>query len=376
MNNWPTKSSAVGADGESDEYTPMAPKATGEPSNEVSARPYGAVAIGFHWVSAALIAALWLIAEVVGFMPRALRPDIWSTHVLLGLGLALVIAGRIFWRLRYRPSGPRERGWLDALGRLAHVALYTLMVIAIALGLSDALLRGYNIFGLWALPNLHGSSGLVRDITHWHDVAANILIALALLHAGAALFHHLILGDGVLRRMIPVLRLRDRHPGKLNNSARALPRQDREPVTQDGELMIRLALLGLRRPKHPLRQRLLVTAVAIAALAGTCVAYSSSNTSNPRRANTPTQTVPSVQTMVIGCAQTTGATRSPPERMSDLYVLATVETKKRSLTPSVASSFRRNEALRRRARSGPGDADHVGRSSPGLGRGGRLRSEA
>ncbi|MCK1351392.1 efflux RND transporter periplasmic adaptor subunit [Bradyrhizobium sp. CW7] len=48
-----------------------------------------------------------------------------------------------------------------------------------------------------------------------------------------------------------------------------------------------------------MRQRLLVTAVAIAALAGSCVAYSSSNTSNPRRANTPPQTVPSVQTMVI-----------------------------------------------------------------------------
>lgn len=201
----------------------MAPKATGEPSNEVSARAYGAGAIPFHWVSAALIAALWLIAEVVGFMPRALRPDIWSTHVLLGLGLALAIAGRIFWHLRYRPSGPRSGGWLDALGRLAHLALYTLMVIGTALGHSDPLLRGYSMFGLWALPNLHGSSGLVRDVTDWRDVAANILIALVLLHASAALFHHLIiLGHG--RRITPVLRLRDRHPGKLNNSARALPR--------------------------------------------------------------------------------------------------------------------------------------------------------
>jgi hypothetical protein len=39
---------------------------------------------------------------------------------------------------------------------------------------------------------------------------ANIIIAVALLHAGAALFHRYVINDGVLRRMWPGLAAR--HP--------------------------------------------------------------------------------------------------------------------------------------------------------------------
>lgn len=179
------------------------PKPRRKASSEVPIRPYGEVAIYFHWVSAALISASWLTSEMVSLMPRALRSDIWSMHVLFGLVLAVVIAGRIFWRWRRAPARPREQRWLDALGSFGHFALYALIVVTIALGLTDALLRGCDMLGLWALPNLHGNSGLVRRTTHWHDLAANGLIALALLHAAAALFHHFILQDGLLRRMTP-----------------------------------------------------------------------------------------------------------------------------------------------------------------------------
>ncbi|RBJ88056.1 cytochrome b, partial [Xanthomonas oryzae pv. oryzae] len=37
----------------------------------------------------------------------------------------------------------------------------------------------------------------------WHLNAAWALLALVLLHIGAALWHHLVLRDGLLRRVLP-----------------------------------------------------------------------------------------------------------------------------------------------------------------------------
>jgi cytochrome b561 len=42
-------------------------------------------------------------------------------------------------------------------------------------------------------------------IGDWHALAANAILILAGVHAAAALFHHFILRDGVLRRMLPMV---------------------------------------------------------------------------------------------------------------------------------------------------------------------------
>jgi hypothetical protein len=52
----------------------------------------------------------------------------------------------------------------------------------------------------------------MRSINAWHGLIANIIIAVALLHAGAALFHRYVINDGVLRRMWPGLGARHPHP--------------------------------------------------------------------------------------------------------------------------------------------------------------------
>ena len=37
----------------------------------------------------------------------------------------------------------------------------------------------------------------------WHELAANTIVILAAIHAAAALVHHYLWRDGVLRRMLP-----------------------------------------------------------------------------------------------------------------------------------------------------------------------------
>jgi cytochrome b561 len=49
-----------------------------------------------------------------------------------------------------------------------------------------------------------GDRALRRLIGDWHALAANAIMIVAALHAAAALFHHYVLHDRVLRRMLPM----------------------------------------------------------------------------------------------------------------------------------------------------------------------------
>jgi cytochrome b561 len=82
------------------------------------------------------------------------------------------------------------------------VGSYFFLLVVIVLGIVNAFVRGYNLFDLVSLPQI-GDRAMRKPITHWHGFAANLLLGLAGLHAAAALFHHYIIRDGVLARMIP-----------------------------------------------------------------------------------------------------------------------------------------------------------------------------
>ena len=62
-------------------------------------------------------------------------------------------------------------------------------------------------FGLFSLPNLVRPD---RRLAHWllftHQSMAWLLLTLVILHISAALWHHIILRDEVLLRMLPFTR--------------------------------------------------------------------------------------------------------------------------------------------------------------------------
>jgi cytochrome b561 len=113
-----------------------------------------------------------------------------------------VIAWRIIWRLtagRCLPAA--DVGALHLLAKATHYSLYLLLLAAIVLGITNAFVRGYNLFDLVSLPQL-GDRAMRKPITYWHGLAANILLGLSAVHAAAALFHHYVIRDGVLGRML------------------------------------------------------------------------------------------------------------------------------------------------------------------------------
>lgn len=166
---------------------------------------YDRATIALHWSTTGLVLILWLIGTFLeDLLPKgAVRSGIWSAHFDLGFVLAGIIVALPLWR---RFGGRRlpvdDPGALHILAKATHATLYALLFVIAGLGIANALVRGVALAGPLALPAI-GDPAWRRPLTHWHGVAANILMALALFHAAAALVHHYLWHDGILRRILP-----------------------------------------------------------------------------------------------------------------------------------------------------------------------------
>jgi cytochrome b561 len=168
---------------------------------------YDPVTITLHWITVVLIGLLWVIGQTIDFAPNGpLRVDYRSLHIVLGSMLAGVFIARFTWRMtRGRVLPPVGNVWLASIAVLVHWGLYALIAVALVLGLTNVWVRGDMIFNLFQVPPLDPSNqGLRHMIGGWHALAANAILLVAGLHAAAALLHHYILRDGVLRRMLPM----------------------------------------------------------------------------------------------------------------------------------------------------------------------------
>lgn len=161
--------------------------------------------IALHWLTAGLVLVLWLIGTFLeDLLPKgALRSGIWSAHFDLGFVLTALIVALPVWRHTGGRQLPvDDPGPLHVLAKATHAALYVLLFVIAGLGIANALVRGVTLVGPLALPAV-GDPEWRRPLTHWHGLAANILMALALFHAAAALVHHYLWHDGILRRILP-----------------------------------------------------------------------------------------------------------------------------------------------------------------------------
>ena len=163
------------------------------------------VTLALHWVIALLIAAAYAASGLLEDGPgRSWAMNLHGSLGLLVFGLSLL---RILWRGFARHPAPVAMPALMArIAHLAHVALYVMMVAAPSFGLLALWAGGQRVslFGLLALPSpMTASRGLAEFLQGTHELAANALVALALLHAAAAIFHQYILRDHLLERMTP-----------------------------------------------------------------------------------------------------------------------------------------------------------------------------
>jgi cytochrome b561 len=161
-----------------------------------------------HWLTALFllfgVALILLRDEVDG---RALRVWLLEGHRHFGLLVLLLFFARMALRLRLGklPSEGNTVWPLRAAAAVTHMAMYALLLVQPLLGwaLSNAEGKPVHFFGI-TLPALVASDeDLADSLTLWHQAAAWLLLALITLHTAAALWHHFILKDRVLRMMLP-----------------------------------------------------------------------------------------------------------------------------------------------------------------------------
>jgi len=183
------------------------PAAAAAAQTDPTVSRYDRTTITLHWLTAGLVVTLFLLAEGWGFVPRDIRKAGQSLHISLGILLAAVLVARLAWRgSAGRRLPPANTGLLHIAAKAAHHLLYLLLAAQVTLGFLFRWAQGepFAFFGLFDVPPAFASDPDLADtIGGLHNLVAWTLIVLAGLHAAAALFHHHLLRDGVLRRMLP-----------------------------------------------------------------------------------------------------------------------------------------------------------------------------
>lgn len=167
---------------------------------------YDNVALVLHWLMAALIVVAFVLALVVDALPRSFEPVIVEAHKDIGMAILLLIAVRGLWRISHRPPEPEATGALmRQAASLGHLALYALMLAVPLIGIGYTFWRGQGLhLGIIDIASpFQADRPVARQWKEVHEFSAYALIGLASLHAAIALFHHLVLRDGTLRRMLP-----------------------------------------------------------------------------------------------------------------------------------------------------------------------------
>lgn len=172
---------------------------------------YGAVAMTLHWATALLILAnlLFGLSMVrLSLSPTKLQWYLW--HKWIGITIFLLTSLRLLWRLRNPPPPPVPMpAWQHRASSLSHRALYALLFLVPLSGwiYSSATGVQVNYLGLFPLPNLVEKDRALAAVLRVTHVTLNTaLFTLVCVHAGAALRHHFVQRDAVLRRMLPFLR--------------------------------------------------------------------------------------------------------------------------------------------------------------------------
>ena len=180
------------------------------PTPESFAAPgYGRFAKAMHWLIAALLAVQFAIGWSMPHIGRNTRPDtLINLHLSFGLLIGLLVAVRLAWRLKHPVAllATTAPPWQQRAAAAGHCALYALLIAIPVLGWMSASGRNFpvSLFGVIEFPSLlrvkHPWTGKLGDV---HMVLSNyVLLGVVALHALVALYHHFILKDQTLRRML------------------------------------------------------------------------------------------------------------------------------------------------------------------------------
>lgn len=173
---------------------------------------YGRVARALHWLCALAVILALAFIELKGNFPKgsATRGNLSYAHIQAGLIVLLLVIPRLAWRLGNPPPAitPEPSALMKLLAHAGHWALYALMLALPILGIAFIQANGREVafFGL-ALPTLMPNNpALGKELKEFHELLGNVLLWLSILHAAAAIWHHAVVKDNTVTRLVGPLR--------------------------------------------------------------------------------------------------------------------------------------------------------------------------
>ena len=173
---------------------------------------YGAVAQALHWLIAALVFTMFGLGWYMSDLPLGQQKfDLYQLHKSLGITIFWLAVVRLLWRWSH-PAPPLPGSmprWQRAAARTSHALLYLLLLVQPLIGFLQSNAANFPVvlWGVMPLPALIGSDeALGETLVVVHRWNSRLLLLLILVHGAAALRHHFVLRDDVLRRMLPAAR--------------------------------------------------------------------------------------------------------------------------------------------------------------------------
>jgi len=167
---------------------------------------YGMTAITLHWVMAILLIALLGLGLYMTGLPISLEKlKLYGWHKEYGILALMLVFLRIAWRLiNFTPR--LNLSLLEKIAaRTVHWAFYVFMFAMPITGwlITSAAGLPVSFFGLFVLPDLISPHpDLIKLFGEIHKWLGYGLIVTIILHTSAALKHHFINKDDILRRML------------------------------------------------------------------------------------------------------------------------------------------------------------------------------
>ncbi|ACT48025.1 cytochrome b [Methylotenera mobilis] len=170
---------------------------------------YTLTAIVIHWLMALLLIALFAVGlymHELKFSPFKLQ--IYSWHKWAGVTAFMLVMLRLAWRIKHRPPVlPWTISKLAKLGaHIGHGVLYFLMIAIPLSGWLMSSAKGFQTvyFGVLPIPDLLAKDKALGDsLQAVHMILSYSMAAVVLGHITAAIKHHVLDKDDVLRRILP-----------------------------------------------------------------------------------------------------------------------------------------------------------------------------
>jgi cytochrome b561 len=185
-------------------------KSTAAPVKQSSR--FSSISIGLHWLMVTLLIVVYATVELKGLFPKGsdLRQALKPLHSGLGIAILILVTIRIAYNVfQVTPAIlPKPPRWQHLSSKLMHCVLYLFLVVVPVVGWLMMSAKGKPVifFGL-DVPALIGPDrAFGKRLENLHETLAQAGYFLIGLHALAALFHHYIVRDNTLVRMLPTLK--------------------------------------------------------------------------------------------------------------------------------------------------------------------------